>query len=231
MNNEKINKLNNLGNQVYFNAENKLDFESVIKSCLGSDTYRGFHRIDKSKAGAGEVFKNILKDNKEKIIETLTSIKEEKELDDLINCIGDEIKLGLKANVDSKQLKSFNKIRKPLDIFFEHLISMGKDIEKTTSNIIQFLFLPLDSQMFQSCFVFEDEEIKKLKLSRNFTFKDIESKEQYEEIQIHLKDKALCIGLRERIFFDLIWNDRYLREGKNLIETNPKYQFEYNLHY
>jgi hypothetical protein len=81
--------------------------------------------------------------------------------------------------------------------------------------------LPLDSQMFKSDFVFSDNEITKLHLKRNFTFKDIDNQKQYSEIQNFLKEKAEKCGIDNRIFFDLVWNDRWNSNGNNLFETNP----------
>lgn len=108
-----------------------------------------------------------------------------------------------------------------MDIVFQHMTAMG-DFIKDRSKIVEFLFLPLDSQIFQSDFVFSDSEITKFRINRNFTFTSIKTKAQYKNIQDFLKEKADKIGINHRIYFDLIWNDRYKSDGKNLFETNPK---------
>ena len=84
------------------------------------------------------------------------------------------------------------------------------------------MFLPLDSQMFQSDFVFSDKERQELKIKKEFTFKDILEQSHYNEIQEFLKQKANLIGLENKIYFDLEWNDRWKSNGNNLFETNPK---------
>ena len=76
--------------------------------------------------------------------------------------------------------------------------------------------------MFQTNFVFSDTEIKKLGISRKYTFKDISKEKLYHDIQKFLMDKASTLGLEARIYFDLIWNDRYKSNGSNLFDTNPK---------
>lgn len=99
---------------------------------------------------------------------------------------------------------------------------MGNDFDNARQYLTKHLFLPLDSQMFKSNFVFSDKEISELKIKRTYTFKDIEDENQYYEIQEFLRQKAIKVGISNRIFFDLIWNDRYKSAGKNLFETNDK---------
>lgn len=58
------------------------------------------------------------------------------------------------------------------------------------------------------------------------TYKDIESMQQYYNIQKHIFEVASDLSLKyERkfypIYFDLIWSDRYKRPGGNLFKTNP----------
>lgn len=219
---KKIMLLNKVGQQIFYNPSPLFDYESLVKSSLGPNTYRGFHKINKNKPGSKEIFEKILIDNSEFIIKTLKSIKSEKALNSFENEICLTLKADLKKNIDNNQLKSFNKLRKPIDILVEHLISMGSDFSTTREKLIQHLFLPLDSQMFQSSFVFSDSEISELNIKRSFTFKDIMDENHYYRIQQFLKEKANLIGIEQRIYFDLIWNDRYKSKGKNLFSTNPK---------
>jgi hypothetical protein len=83
------------------------------------------------------------------------------------------------------------------------------------------VILPLDSQIFQSEFIFTAQEAKALGIKRSFTYKDIKTAQHYADIQIFLKDKAAYIGLNHRIYFDLVWNKRFESNGTNLFLTNP----------
>jgi hypothetical protein len=143
-------------------------------------------------------------------------------IDDLENEICDLLENELKKNIKNKQLISYNKIRKPVDIFIEHVVAMEMSFSPVRQSLTKHLFLPLDSQMFQSDFVFSDKERLELKIKKGFTFKDIEVKSHYNEIQEFLKQKTSIIGLENKIYFDLEWNDRWKSNGNNLFETNPK---------
>jgi len=216
----KIEDINKTGRRVFYNPTTKLEYEFLAQKSLGPNTFRGFHKIDKIKPGSSHVFKSVLIENSQSIIKQLNNLKTEKELNDFSNELCKELLKGLKKNINNKQLASYNKIRKPVDIVIEHLVSMGEDFNQARERITKHLFLPLDSQMFQSEFVFSNSEIRKLNLSRRFTFKDIYEIEHYFTIQEYLKNKASKIGLEERIYFDLIWNNRYNSKGGNLFETN-----------
>lgn len=219
---DKIAEINIVGQRIFHNPNSLLSYETLTKRSLGPNTYRGFHKIDKSNSGAKDAFEKILKANSNFIIDTLIVSKTEKELDTLENDICDLLKIELKKNIKNEQLIPYNKIRKPLDIFIEHLVAMKTDFSQVRENLTKHLFLPLDSQMFQSDFIFSDKERLELKIKKRFTFKDILEKSHYYEIQDFLKQKANLIGLENKIYFDLEWNDRWKSNGNNLFETNPK---------
>ena len=188
---DKIVEMNKVGQRIFHNPQSLLSYETLVKRSLGPNTYRGFHKIDKSKSGAKDAFEKTLKEE-------------------------------LKKNIRNEQLISFNKLRKPIDIFIEHLIAMETNFSSVRQNLTKHMFLPLDSQMFQSDFVFSDKERQELKIKKEFTFKDILEQSHYNEIQEFLKQKANLIGLENKIYFDLEWNDRWKSNGNNLFETNPK---------
>jgi hypothetical protein len=219
---DKIAEMNKVGQRIFHNPQSLLSYETLVKRSLGPNTYRGFHKIDKSKSGAKDAFEKILIANSNFIIDTLKVSKTEKELDTLENDICKALKEELKKNIRNEQLISFNKLRKPIDIFIEHLIAMETNFSSVRQNLTKHMFLPLDSQMFQSDFVFSDKERQELKIKKEFTFKDILEQSHYNEIQEFLKQKANLIGLENKIYFDLEWNDRWKSNGNNLFETNPK---------
>lgn len=214
-------KTKKVGERIFYNPNPQLSYEYLSQYSLSSNTFRGFHRIDKTKPGAGQFFRDVLNQHSKLIIQTIKIASNETDIDLLSNELLQILKFELSKNINQHQLQSYNKIRKPVDIVLEHMVSMFEGFKEERKKIVPFLFLPLDSQMFQSEFVFSDLEIKELKLNRNFTFQDIWDKSHYSEIQKFLKGKAKKLEI-ERIFFDLAWNNRFNSDGGNLFDTNPR---------
>ena len=218
----QINQINKVGNRIFLTPKPTLSYEELVQRSLGSNTFRGFHKVDKEGEGASAVFRRILTKNKENIINAIRESNSEECINTLSNNIGKKLRKNL-VNNRPEQLISFNKIRKPVDIFIEHIVAMGSDFDKPTRRrVTKWLYLPLDSQMFKSPLVFSDAEIEKFKIKRTFTFKDIWKEIDYYEIQSFLKEKSKKAGIENRIYFDLLWNDRYGSSGNNLFETNPQ---------
>ncbi len=171
--------------------------------------------------GASHTFRDVLTKKKDYLIHALNNLTSEIELNELANELCSELKIELSKNIKPLQLQSFNKVRKPVDIVFEHFIAMGEDFAPARKTATPWLFLPLDSQIFQSEFIFTAQEAKVLGIKRRFTYKDIETAQHYAEIQNFLKNKAANVGLNHRIYFDLVWNKRFESNGTNLFLTNP----------
>lgn len=218
----KIERINEVGDRVFLNPQPLLSYEILVQKSLGPKTYRGFHKEEKEKEGAAEVFRSFLTKDKGYIVETIRKSNSQESIDELSNYICKKLKVKL-INNKKNQLKSFNKLRKPVDIFIEHIVAMCDSFDESTrQRVTEWLYLPLDSQMFQSDFVFSDLEIDILKIKRKFTFKDIESEDRYHNIQSFLIKKGKKIGVKHRIYFDLEWNNRYQSSGTNLFATNPE---------
>jgi hypothetical protein len=215
-----IDSVNKVGDKVFLNPSQLFDIDMLINCSLGLNTYRGFHKIDKSKEGSKKAFTKVLADNSTFIFDSLNSIKTISDLDDFERTICDRLYIELNKNIKENQLESFNKIRKPVDILIEHFVSMSKELERSRTQLIPFLFLPLDSQMFKSELIFSDAEIKSLRIKRNYTFSSIKSESQYFEIQDFLLEKSARLGVKNRIYLDLIWNDRYKSKKGYLFGTN-----------
>lgn len=214
----QIELINKAGRVLFYSPTPFYDYQYLAKKSLAPNTYRGFHKLDKSNPGAKDIFEKIFLQNSKYIIDSINSIDSEYQLNLLEQDICTILKMHLKKNINNRQLTSYNKVRKPVDIFIEHLISMGANFSMVRKSVTKYLFLPLDSQMFRSRLVFSDREVVELNIDRRFTFKDISSESHYNEIQAFLKEKADRIGLKDRIFFDLIWNDRYKTKRINLFE-------------
>lgn len=218
----KINKINEVGNRVFLDPTPLLTYEELVQRSLGSNTYRGFHKVKKDSSGAACAFRSVLLRDKNFIINKIKNAKSRNNINDLVKEVCRRLHLELSENIREDQLASFNKIRKPMDIVIQHMVAMGEDFTKERGRLTKWLYLPLDSQMFQSDFVFSDAEAKSLNIKRNFTFRSIECENNYMEIQDFLEKKSKNIGLNHRIYFDLIWNDRYKSSGTNLFLTNPR---------
>ena len=217
----QIKRMNEVGDTVFLTPTPLLSYEELVLKSLGSNTYRGFHLKNNNCLGASHTFRDVLTKKKDYLIHALNNLTSEIELNTLANELCNELKSELSKNIKPSQLQSFNKVRKPIDIVFEHFVAMGEDFAPARKTATPWLFLPLDSQIFQSEFIFTTEEAKALGIKRRFTYKDIQTAQHYTEIQNFLKDKATKISLNHRIYFDLVWNKRFESSGTNLFLTNP----------
>jgi len=215
-------------------------YENIVNGCIvtssfsgmcktmyavSNNTWRGFHRTFDSIYGSKEIFTGYFIQNKEKILGALESIKSTEELDSLEDSICNDIKTELFGNIRADQLNSYNKIRKPVDLYIEHIVSMCSEFSGNRIKITKFLFLPLDSQIFSSPYIFSRSQLYSYGIKDNATFKDVQIRKTYNALQDILLKKAIdisnCIGKKfNRIYFDLLWNDRYKKPGNNLFETN-----------
>lgn len=217
-----VEQINVVGDRVFRNPSPLLSYEELARRSLGSNTYRGFHRLDKRGLGAAHVFREILSKNKDSIVRSINGAKSESDIDVLLKEICKTLRSELKNHIRADQLNSFNKLRKPMDIVIQHMVAMGDGFGDARSKVINWLFLPLDSQIFQSEFIFSDQEARALGIKRSYTFKDIKDENHYDDIQNFLREKSVQLGVKHRIYFDLIWNERYKSNGTNLFLTNPR---------
>ncbi|MGS0497022.1 hypothetical protein ACU8V4_07360 [Pseudoalteromonas mariniglutinosa] len=186
----QVKRMNEVGDTVFLTPTPLLSYEALVLKSLGSNTYRGFHRKNNNCLGASHTFRDVLTKKKDYLIRALNNLTSEMQLNALANELCSELIVELSKNIKSTQLISFNKVRKPVDIVFEHFVAMGEDFAPARKTATPWLFLPLDSQIFQSEFIFTTEEAKALGIKRRFTYKDIETAQHYADIQKFLKDKA-----------------------------------------
>lgn len=217
-----VEQINVVGDRIFLNPRPLLSYEELAKRSLGSNTYRGFHKLDKSGLGAAHVFREVLLQNKDSIVRNINGAGSESDITVLLTEVCDTLRAELKNHIRADQLNSFNKLRKPMDIVIQHMVAMGDVFGDARSKIINWLFLPLDSQIFQSGFIFSDQEARNLGIKRSYTFKDIKDEIHYGDIQNFLREKSVQLGVKHRIYFDLIWNERYKSNGTNLFLTNPR---------
>ena len=189
------------------------------------NTFRGFHKINKDGIGAGDIFRSYFVQHNEELIGALNSAQSTDDLHDLLNRVSGEILAGL-VNIKSSMLTSYNKIRKPVDLYIEHLVAMAHELDASRERLIPFISLPLDSQMFKHPDVFEDAELRRVGVSRNSTYMEVRSEAAYHYLQGVLRERAEVPSQTagrpfHPIYFDLLWNNRYARQGMNLFELNP----------
>ncbi|HUY34242.1 MAG TPA: hypothetical protein VMV69_15960 [Pirellulales bacterium] len=192
---------------------------------VGQNTFRGFHRRDKACPGAKEAFIKYFVDERSSLVEALSAVRTRDELHGLSNTVCDGIRSRL-GNVVPTQLRAYNKVRKPVDLYFEHLVSMAAELDHVRAALVPLLFLPLDSQILAHSGLFSEQELAMHGLSRTSTYKDVVSERTYSALQSLLVEKAGAVAAERRrsfhpIYFDLVWNDRYRNWGGNLFETNP----------
>lgn len=192
---------------------------------VAQNTFRGFHRVNKACPGAKEGFINYFLSQHVTLIQELSSVNTIDDLKKLSNNLCEGIRTNL-SNCSSTQLKAYNKVRKPVDLYIEHLVAMAVELGKVRARLVPLLFLPIDSQILAYQGIFTDHELNDNSLSRGSTYRDVTSERAYLALQALLSQKAMAISeARHRpfhcIYFDLIWNERHKNWGGNLFETNP----------
>ena len=193
---------------------------------INSNTYRGFHRMDTALPGPKEIIYDYIGSHLPEMIKALKSMTSKEDLDYFAMIITEDLRDQLSANVMSHMLGSFNKVRKPVDLLLEHLVAMSSELSTCRKALVPLLNIPLDSHLFKSDVIFDEGARKELGITKRMSFQHIRSESQYQEIQTYLEEKAQDLSAVfgkdfYPIYFDLIWNDRYERGGKNLFETNP----------
>jgi hypothetical protein len=192
---------------------------------VGQNTFRGFHRVNKACPGAKEGFINYFLEQRPALVDALSAIHTRDDLNRLSNDICEGMRARL-ANCSPAQLRAYNKVRKPVDLYLEHLVAMGIELDSVRARLVPLLSLPLDSQILAHPGLFTEEELSGNGLSRASTYKDITAERTHAALQWLLAQKAAAVAeARGRpfhvIYFDLVWNGRYRNWGDNLFETNP----------
>jgi hypothetical protein len=174
--------------------------------------------------GSAEGFRGYLLNHAEKLLRELAHVNSATDLDTLADRVGEAVKARLN-NIRPTMPRSYNKIRKPLDLYLEHQVAMAHELADVRSRLTPWLRLPLDSQMFQLPHLFSEGDLHRLKLSRQSTYQAVASTTQYQALQSLVQERAreystLAGRPFHPIYFDLWWNDRYRRSGGNLFEVN-----------
>ncbi|HHW00780.1 MAG TPA: hypothetical protein GXX36_14680 [Clostridiaceae bacterium] len=208
------------GVNVYYGNKEKTMY------AIDGNTYRGFHRIDRLLIGPKKITETFINSKLSWIIDYLKTVQDKQEYDNLCMTITEELREELKKNVKHPMLKPYNKVRKLVDLLFEHLVSMASELREYRKSLVPYLAVPLDSHILKSDVIFKPDLKSSLGIKRRATYKDISDPEQYNDIQDFLRQKAMEISKTYNqdfypIYFDLLWNNRYEKDGGNLFKTNP----------
>lgn len=198
---------------------------TVSMAAVDRNTFRGFHRNNKDLPGAGEPFQQYLTNNRQRFTAELLTITSREGLHQASNAICTEVRDGL-GNIKPDQLASYNKVRKPVDLYIEHLVAMSFELDEARQILVPLLFLPLDCQILGSSELFTDRELAQYGLRRSSTYSKVTSEQTYWALQAIITrragDVASALGRPFwPIYFDLLWNKRHSNWGGNLFETNP----------
>jgi hypothetical protein len=135
---------------------------------VGQNTFRGFHRINKACAGAKEGFINYFLEQRSALVEALSSVRTHDDLNRISNRICEDVRVRLN-NCSPAQLRAYNKVRKPVDLYIEHLAAMAVELDEIRLRLVPLLFLPLDSQILAYSGLFTEQELARHGLSRAST--------------------------------------------------------------
>jgi hypothetical protein len=203
------------------------DGSTRLVSAVDPNTFRGYHKVKKNCPGAQKEFRDYLINHKSALIEALVGIQNREQLHQLENEICRMIR-GLLKNVKPEMLNSYNKVRKPVDLYIMNLVAMAVELDAHRAGLVPLLFVPLDSQIMKHAELFEDIQLKEHHLSRRSTYKDVKTETAYRALQNLLSDRAATVeerlGLGRRffpIYLDLIWNNKFSNWGSNLFEVVP----------
>jgi len=192
---------------------------------VAPNTFRGFHLIDKSQPGARDVFHTYFMRQRPQIVGALSRIATWEELHNCANRLCDEIR-PLLSNIKPHMLLSYNKIRKPVDLYLEHLVAMGRELDGPRKTLVPLLYLPLDSQIMANSAILSDVQLAAHGLNRASTYGEVQEEANYIALQKCIRERAHSVGRDlalsfHAIYFDLVWSGRWRSKGGNLFMTNP----------
>lgn len=210
----------------FFRPEPELSWEQIVRGttvvhpdgriekiiAVGANTFRGFHRLDKSDTGPQEAFMDFFVAGKRRISIQLDKVRTATDLHELSNRLCAELISEL-YNVRPDQLRSYNKVRKPVDLYLEHLVRMARELKPLRPVLVPLLFLPLDSWILDHPAVFSGRDLRLLGLDRGLSYGDITAEKTYLALQQLAQQQAdtitSSVGVPfHRIYYDMFWNNR-----------------------
>ena len=194
------------------------------------NTFQGYGR-NLNGSNVQNIFIEQFLGNERSIIGELHRINTKEELNDLSNDLFRKLYNELKEKTDISRLDSYNRIRKPIDLYMEHIVLLCEQISQDCrEKIVPLLYLPLDGQMFSSTDVFNNQsDLTKHGLNRKSTYGNVKDPRDYTGLQKGIERTADEISNNIDntffpIFFDMLWGGkirkRYQSNGSNLFLCN-----------
>jgi hypothetical protein len=189
--------------------------KELIFDIISANTWRGFHRINSANIGAKQIVSDFFLSAQSLIVKDLYKVKDRATLDCLSDKIADELFKLLSKNIKGEQLKKYNKIRKCVDIYFEHWVLLSCDIPADVrQRLLPLLFVPLDSYKLK----FLKSLDPSINLPSNPSMFSINNKSTYSIIQFALQNICSKNNLIAPVALDLIWRERYSMAGEDFFE-------------
>lgn len=184
-------------------------------------TYGNFYD---NKKKAMEVCDEFFISKKDRIINELNSHIQTKEAMDAFE---HELFIGIQKSLLAYTTpilieESYNRIRKVVELYLEHIMSMASEIDGETRKLLTpLLFLPIDSWIIKNESIFDSKNIYCWGLTRGSSFGKIRKKTLFDDMQRYLAKKAneISIVLGKEfhvIYFDVFWKNRLDIPGGNL---------------
>jgi hypothetical protein len=200
-------------------------------AAVDRNTWRAFHRVDIPGPGSKDVFVPYFSVNPgpAAIIQQLSLVSTTETLDQLANSICGELRHRLlNGNIKPHQLHphKYNKLRKPVDIYLEALVSMATELTPHRARLTPLLRVPLDKWIFGEPTLFTEQVLRAVGLNRDSGFGELEHEADYVQLQAELRNLATECAAHHQcpfhpIYFDLLWANRHTRNGGNLFQLNP----------
>ncbi|SHJ41446.1 hypothetical protein [Lutispora thermophila] len=176
-----------------------------------------------NKIKAMEVFDEVFLTKKDHIINELQQVRKREEIDVFEHKLFMSLQEALLPYSTPTLLKeSYNRIRKIVDLYLEHIVAMAEEIDSATrERLMPLLFLPIDSWIIKNEAIFDSISIYRWGLTRDSSFGEVRTKNLYDDMQRYLLKKANEISMRlgkefSVIYFDVFWNNRLNMPGCNL---------------
>ncbi|HOA56111.1 MAG TPA: hypothetical protein PK767_06645 [Clostridiales bacterium] len=213
---------------VQVNGTRKKAVDINTTQAFGKKLNYGNFRENKIKAM--DVCDTFFLEQKEQIIKVLcTAVKSRNELDEYEHELFKELRDALLLYSTSSLInESYNRIRKVVELYLEHIVSMAAEIDDDRrKELVPMLFLPIDSWIIANELIFSDYALASWGLTRKSSFGKIYSKALFDNMQRYLSDKAQEISTElgedfHVIYFDVFWKNRLYNPGCNLFgEQGP----------
>ena len=230
-------KLASRGREVFIRPTTVYTWNEIINGCVvygksksqravSANTWRRLHRKDNTSMGPSKVFVLYFNDKKKQLLNALADINCLDDYHAMLNDVRQDLLPQLNNHIKQNIIASYNAVRKPIDLYLEHLVAMAKELNEHREKLVPFLSLPLDSYMMASPDCFEDKELKRNDIQRGDGYPHVRTEAAYIDLQQALRGR--CDMLSDMtgadvypIFLDLLWGQRLFRLGNNLFETNP----------